>query len=174
MEALRIAAVVALLLLSWSAVKAATETPPPPSGGSQTTACIKRLIPCQPYIHAPVNPPATCCVPLKEIIDNDVTCLCSVFNNPAMLRSQNLTKSNALDLPKACGANADVSRCNSSATPPTASPETPTNPMTPPASTNGSSSTGGSTAGGSSSAAATTISFIGLNFVSALIATIFF
>ncbi|XP_010537503.1 PREDICTED: protein YLS3 [Tarenaya hassleriana] len=172
MEALRLAAVAVLLLIHCSAATSDPATPAPPSGGAQAMPCIQRLMPCQPYIHSQNPPPPTCCVPLKEILDNDVTCLCSVFNNPDMLRSLNLTKSNALDLPKACGADADVSRCKNAATSPIASPSTPTAPVTPPATTNGSSSNPGSPS--SQAAAAATVSFVGLNFVSALVATFFF
>lgn len=75
-------------------------------------ACMQRLLPCQPYIHA-VNPhpPPSCCAPMKEIVETDAPCLCNVFNNPEMLKALNLTKENALNLPKACGANPDVSLC---------------------------------------------------------------
>ncbi|PQQ15467.1 lipid transfer-like protein VAS [Prunus yedoensis var. nudiflora] len=52
-------------------------------------------------------------------------CLCSLFNNPGMLSNLNITQDDALKLPKACGANADISICEkdaSSSTPPAATP----------------------------------------------------
>ncbi|KAF3520793.1 hypothetical protein DY000_02062532 [Brassica cretica] len=77
---------------------------------------MEKLMSCQPYIHA-VNPPPppSCCGPMKEIVVNDAPCLCAVFNNPAILKTLNLTKENALDLPKACGANPDISLCSKTA-----------------------------------------------------------
>ncbi|KAG2254109.1 hypothetical protein Bca52824_084245 [Brassica carinata] len=85
-------------------------------GDHHLMACMQKLMPCQKYIHA-VNPPppASCCGPMKEIVEKDSQCLCTVFNNPALLKSLNLTKENALDLPKACGANPDVSICTKTA-----------------------------------------------------------
>ncbi|CAH8312072.1 unnamed protein product [Eruca vesicaria subsp. sativa] len=80
------------------------------------TACTQKLLPCQPYIHA-VNPPPppTCCGPMREIVEKDAACLCAVFNNPAILKTLNLTKETALDLPKACGAHPDISLCSKAA-----------------------------------------------------------
>lgn len=117
MEVVRFAvAVVVLVLCSVTSSNAATT---PPSGGAGGDAhslpCIQKLMPCQPYLHSvKPQPPPTCCLPLREIVENDVTCLCAVFNNVDMLKSLNLTKENALDLPNACGAKADVSLCKTS------------------------------------------------------------
>lgn len=80
---------------------------------TQVMACMQRLLPCQPYIHkVDPPPPPSCCAPMKEIVEKDAPCLCTVFNNPEMLKTLNLTKENALDLPIACGAKPDVSLCN--------------------------------------------------------------
>ncbi|CAN6935447.1 unnamed protein product [Brassica oleracea var. botrytis] len=120
-------------------------------GDHHLMACMQKLMPCQKYIHA-VNPPppASCCGPMKEIVEKDSQCLCTVFNNPALLKSLNLTKENALDLPKACGANPDVSICTKTASsPPIASP----------------------TSGGSSVQA---VSIIGLAFAFAFVAKILY
>lgn len=115
MENVRIAVAVVFVLCSITASNAATA---PPSGGgdAHSMPCIQKLMPCQPYLHSVTPPPpASCCMPLREIVENDVTCLCSVFNNVDMLKSLNLTKENALVLPNACGAKADVSQCKNSA-----------------------------------------------------------
>ncbi|KAF7813511.1 lipid transfer-like protein VAS [Senna tora] len=76
--------------------------------------CIQKLLPCQPYLKPLLSgtPPATCCQPLMDMIAKDADCLCNVFNNPQMLQSMNVTKDEALELPKACGADVDVSKCN--------------------------------------------------------------
>ncbi|KAL9306544.1 putative bifunctional inhibitor/plant lipid transfer protein/seed storage helical [Arabidopsis thaliana] len=180
MEAARFA--VAVVLVFCYVTSSNAQMTSPPSGGAGGDAhslpCIQKLMPCQPYLHLATPPPATCCMPLNEIVAKDATCLCAVFNNVDMLKSLNLTKENALDLPKACGAKADVSLCktsagtNSSSTPPAT-------PKTPPASSTstgtGSGSTGNaapSTAKPTSSAPA--INFGGLSFASAVVATLFF
>ncbi|XP_028795938.1 lipid transfer-like protein VAS [Neltuma alba] len=85
--------------------------------------CVEKLAPCEPYIKKPGTasgtPPETCCQPLKDMIAGDVECLCNVFNSPEMLQSINATKDDALKLPKACGLDADVSKCNNGASSPT-------------------------------------------------------
>ncbi|CAA7032450.1 unnamed protein product [Microthlaspi erraticum] len=178
MEIVRIAVAVVLVVCSVTASNAAT-TPPSGGGNAQSMPCIQKLMPCQPYLHSVTPPPpASCCMPLREIVENDVTCLCSVFNNVDMLKSLNLTKENALVLPNACGAKADVSQCKNSAG--STSPSTPASPGSPPATSTGSGSTGGSasssTAKTTNSNSAPTINFAGLSFASAFVAmaTIFF
>ncbi|KAF8052594.1 hypothetical protein N665_1540s0016 [Sinapis alba] len=165
---------VAVIFVLCSIISSSNAATTPPSGGAgdaHSMPCIQKLMPCQPYLHsATPPPPASCCMPLKEIVETDVTCLCSVFNNVDMLKSLNLTKENALVLPKACGANADVSQCKASTgtTTPSTSPAT---TKTPPATPAESGSTGGSassTAKPSDSAPA--INFARLSFVSAFVA----
>ncbi|CAH2067085.1 unnamed protein product [Thlaspi arvense] len=120
-------------------------------GDGDVAGCLQKLLPCQPYI-LKVNPPppSSCCGPMKELVDKDAVCLCTVFNNPEILQKLNLTKDKALDLPKACGVNPDVSKCSKIAT---SSPPPPASP--------------GSTSGGSSVQA---VSFIGLVFAAAFVA----
>ncbi|KAF2546386.1 hypothetical protein F2Q70_00020119 [Brassica cretica] len=183
MEVVRFAVAVVFVLFS---VSSSNAEPTPAMGGggggggggdAHSMPCIQKLMPCQPYLHSVTPPPpASCCLPMKEIVEKDATCLCSVFNNVDMLKSLNLTKENALVLPKACGAKADISLCKSSngTTTPSTSPGT---TMTPPASSTGSGSTGASsssTAKPTNSAPA--IDFAGASFASAFVAlaTIFF
>ncbi|CAG7899646.1 unnamed protein product [Brassica rapa] len=175
MEILKFAVI--FVLCSISSSNAATTPPSGGAGDAHSMPCIQKLMPCQPYLRSVTPPPpASCCMPLKEIVETDVNCLCSVFNNVDMLKSLNLTKENALVLPKACGANADVSQCKASTgtTTPSTSPGT---TKTPPAAPAESGSTGGSassTAKPSDSAPA--INFSGISFASAFVAlaTIFF
>ncbi|KAK9091496.1 hypothetical protein Sjap_024673 [Stephania japonica] len=96
-------------------------------GGGDQLPCMQKLMPCQPYLRSS-TPPATCCLPLKEMVSADKACLCSIFNNQAILKSLNLTQDEALQLPKACGANVDISVCKSSANPPSATPSPPATP----------------------------------------------
>ncbi|KAL6181421.1 hypothetical protein ACLB2K_048076 [Fragaria x ananassa] len=96
-------------------------------GGDPTDSmpCVKKLIPCQPYLHAPEKVPVSCCLPLKQMVSDDTKCLCGLFNNAETLKKLNLTQDEALKLPKACGANADISICKRDSTSPPKSPETP-------------------------------------------------
>ncbi|KAK9278206.1 hypothetical protein L1049_027767 [Liquidambar formosana] len=103
-------------------------------GVADSMPCVKKLLPCQPYLKASSSPPASCCVPLKEMVSDDTQCLCGIFDNSEILKSFNITQDDALKLPKACGANADISLCKN-ATAPNGSPTTPSTPA------NGSSST---------------------------------
>ena len=85
-------------------------------GGSSLASmpCVQKLLPCQEYLKpmAADGPPApSCCLPLKEMISDDSKCLCDIFNNADFFKNLNITQDDALRLPKACGANADVSVC---------------------------------------------------------------
>ncbi|XP_057952105.1 non-specific lipid transfer protein GPI-anchored 3-like [Malania oleifera] len=119
-----------LIICSWGASLSSSE-----DGGGISTAgdtpgavpCAQKLLPCQPYLHSP-SPPSSCCAPLKRMISDDAHCLCAVFNNAAILKSLNITQADALNLAKACGANADISVCKNEATSPTGSPTTPATP----------------------------------------------
>ncbi|XP_038724357.1 non-specific lipid transfer protein GPI-anchored 19-like [Tripterygium wilfordii] len=101
---------------------------------SDSMPCIKKLMPCEPYLGKPTTPPASCCVPLKEMVKDEKQCLCDVFNNAAFLKSLNITQEIALQLPKACGAPVDISVCKKGASsPPSGSPAVPSPPSSSPA-----------------------------------------
>ncbi|XP_010477003.1 PREDICTED: protein YLS3-like [Camelina sativa] len=185
MEVVRFAVVAVFLVVCSVTSSNASPTHTPPSGGAgagdaHALPCIQKLMPCQPYLHSVTPPPPpSCCMPLREIVDSDVTCLCSVFNNVDMLKSLNLTKENALVLPNACGAKADVSQCKNSAggtTPSSSSTPPASSTKTPPASSTGSGSTGDSAASTTKSTSSVlAINFAGLiSFASAVVATLFF
>ncbi|KAL3512162.1 hypothetical protein ACH5RR_024879 [Cinchona calisaya] len=99
-----------------------------PGNPGASLPCVQKLLPCQPFLKQPSNPTPACCAPLKQLVVQDPKCLCEVFNNPVLLKSLNITQSDALQLTKSCNANADISVC-SNALPPTNSPSTP--PSTP-------------------------------------------
>ncbi|KAI8013898.1 Uncharacterized protein LOK49_LG05G01989 [Camellia lanceoleosa] len=109
-------------------------------GGGASLPCIQKLLPCQPYLQKPLSPPDTCCEPLKEMISGDSACLCGIFDNADLLKKFNITQDVALKLPKACGANADVSVCKTESSAPSVSPATHT-PATPSNSTSPSNTT---------------------------------
>ncbi|KAL1216862.1 Non-specific lipid transfer protein GPI-anchored 9 [Cardamine amara subsp. amara] len=121
-------------------------------GGADLQSCIQKLIPCQSSLKMKnPHPPASCCGPLKEVVEKEAVCLCTVFNDIEILKHFNITKEYAMDLPKACGINTDVSQCAKYASAPSASP----------GSTNGTSS-------------ASIISFNRFSFLSAFVALLFF
>ncbi|KAL1216863.1 Non-specific lipid transfer protein GPI-anchored 8 [Cardamine amara subsp. amara] len=121
--------------------------------------CVEKLMPCQPYIHSIIPPSPSCCIPMKEIVERDVTCLCDVFNHPGMLRLINLTKENALNLLTSCGANNDLSVCKTdSSASATALPGSTSN---------------GSNSGSTKKNEALAASFVGFSFVSAFLGITF-
>ncbi|KAH7549423.1 hypothetical protein ACOSP7_025793 [Xanthoceras sorbifolium] len=112
-------------------------------GGNGSMACVTKLLPCKLYLKSEGPPPATCCMPMKEVVAHDAECLCNALNNPEIMKSFNVTIDEAIVLAEACGANADLSKCKA-ATPPTSSPNAPSTP------TNSSIATNSSTDGSSS------------------------
>ncbi|KAL1563618.1 non-specific lipid transfer protein GPI-anchored 3-like [Salvia divinorum] len=88
------------------------------SGGGDPLPCIQKLLPCEAYLKGLASPPASCCVPLKEMGNNDFHCLCDVFNNQPLLESLNVTQADALNLAQTCAANTDTSLCSKEAAAP--------------------------------------------------------
>lgn len=84
------------------------------AGGGMT--CMETLQPCQKFLaeESTAEPSPECCAPMKEVITKEKDCLCSLFQNAALLHSVNITQDNALRLAKKCGADADPSLCKSS------------------------------------------------------------
>ncbi|KAL0801734.1 hypothetical protein Bca101_056910 [Brassica carinata] len=74
--------------------------------------CVIKLMPCRPYVNSGAPPPLWCCNPLKDIVENDVTCLCEAFKHPDMLAFIHLDQDAAVNLISSCGASYDASRCN--------------------------------------------------------------
>ncbi|KAL2463003.1 AAI domain-containing protein [Forsythia ovata] len=126
------------------------------SGGSDSMRCVQKLLPCQPYLKSSSSPPppASCCAPLKDIIADDKKCLCAVFNNPAIMKTLNVTQDDALNLARTCGSKADASICKT-ASAPGASPTTPSAPSS------SNSSASNITAGATKTIAASVISRFG-------------
>ncbi|CAN4088722.1 unnamed protein product [Withania somnifera] len=130
--------------------------------------CVQKLIPCQAALASHTkNPPATCCVPLKEIITSDAQCLCSVFSNADMMKSLNVTEDEALDFAKACGAKPDLSLCKKAA----ASSGSASAPSTPPSDTNSSNSSN-KTASPPASTASVTSNFGGFVVVASFMSLV--
>ena len=78
---------------------------------AQTVDCASKLVPCANYINS-TSPPASCCNPIKEALATQLTCLCGLYSNPAVLKSFGITVDQALNLTRACGVGTDVTKCN--------------------------------------------------------------
>ncbi|KAL5079470.1 hypothetical protein RYX36_007891 [Vicia faba] len=80
----------------------------------QNAQCMQKLLPCQPFLKSPGNPPPACCTPLKEMATSESDCLCNVLSNPKLFMSLDVTKEQLVKLPNACGIDVDTSKCNAS------------------------------------------------------------
>ncbi|CAK8534272.1 unnamed protein product [Lathyrus sativus] len=81
----------------------------------QNAQCMQKLLPCQPFLKSPNNPPPACCTPLSEMAKEESDCLCSFLNNPKFFVSLDVTKDELMKLPNACGIDVDATKCDASA-----------------------------------------------------------
>ncbi|KAK3228324.1 hypothetical protein Dsin_008186 [Dipteronia sinensis] len=129
-------------------------------GGGDSMSCVTKLLPCKPYLTASSStPPATCCIPLNEAVTNEAECLCNVLHNPEIMKSFNVTLDDALSVAKACGANADLTKCKAASSP----TSSPTN-----SSTGGGGSSSNNTSTSTSSAGKRISHFCGVGFIAFL------
>ncbi|KAL7182834.1 hypothetical protein ACSBR1_041496 [Camellia fascicularis] len=91
--------------------------------GQQTASCGSKLTPCANYLNA-TNPPASCCDPLRQAVNQDLQCLCNLFNSPGFLESIGINITDALALASRCKVPGDLSSCASA-------PSSPSPPATP-------------------------------------------
>ncbi|CAK7349557.1 unnamed protein product [Dovyalis caffra] len=99
----------------------------PGNGGDLEMPCLQNLLPCRPYLQGTIPPPSVCCLPLKDMVEHQSQCLCSVLTNPDLMKSFNVTRDGALNLAKTCGAPVDMSVCKNG-TAPSGSPAAPSPP----------------------------------------------
>ncbi|KAK6935233.1 Bifunctional inhibitor/plant lipid transfer protein/seed storage helical domain [Dillenia turbinata] len=95
--------------------------------GQTEPSCANDLEPCLAYLNS-TSPPASCCDPLKKTVETQRACLCSLYENPSLLKALGVNLTQALELPKYCGVSDNVSACNSSALSPTSTPPPPPPP----------------------------------------------
>ncbi|KAK4280678.1 hypothetical protein QN277_012269 [Acacia crassicarpa] len=97
-----------------------------------TMQCMQKLIPCKSFFNISVTeqPPESCCSPLKEMVSDDFECLCRFYKDPQILKSLNVSRHDALHLPKACHIRLRLSKCSKEASAPTTTPPIPTDPAT--------------------------------------------
>ncbi|URE28452.1 lipid transfer-like protein [Musa troglodytarum] len=100
------------------------------SAAQSTPECASKLVGCAKYLNS-TTPPDTCCGPLKQEAKDDLPCLCALFNNTAVLKAFNVNITQALQMAKSCGVNADQRACatgtaspSGGATPPSSSTNT--------------------------------------------------
>lgn len=117
MGCLKISAVLVAVVVLVAATKAAE--------GQSTTSCAQKLVPCADYMNS-TNPPASCCNPLRDVVTNELSCLCTLYNTPGLLASLNVNITQALLLAGRCNVPGDLNSClKASAPSPTSSTGTP-------------------------------------------------
>ncbi|KAJ8432654.1 hypothetical protein Cgig2_011820 [Carnegiea gigantea] len=118
--------VIGVVMTAWTASTQAQTTP-------QQMPCIESLLPCAEFLNS-TKPPATCCGPLMAAFKTQLQCLCDVFQNPAVAATMNVNVTQALQLPKNCGLDADPTTACSNApkTPKAHSPEAASTPTAAP------------------------------------------
>ncbi|KAL5186501.1 Lipid transfer-like protein VAS [Glycine soja] len=79
--------------------------------------CAQELIPCLDYLNGTINPPSSCCDPLKRTVQNELACLCNIYFSPGLLQSVNVTVDQALGLSRRCGVTSDLSSCKNGSAP---------------------------------------------------------
>ncbi|KAK1376406.1 lipid transfer-like protein VAS [Heracleum sosnowskyi] len=85
--------------------------------GLDLPVCVVSLVGCADYLNTTTTPPATCCVPLKEAVTDQLPCLCDIYNDPALLQSFGINVTQAIELPGRCGINFSISECTGSPAP---------------------------------------------------------
>lgn len=80
---------------------------PPGEVEAQTSqTCAAELVPCGQYLNmATGTPPETCCTPLRNAVQNELDCLCSILNDPSVARAFNISLQSATRIAMACGVN---------------------------------------------------------------------
>ncbi|XP_058085853.1 non-specific lipid transfer protein GPI-anchored 9 isoform X4 [Magnolia sinica] len=78
--------------------------------GQELPSCAAKLLPCVQYLNS-TTPSETCCSSIRDAIQNDLECLCNLFNNPDFFKSLNINITQALQLPQHCGITADAKLC---------------------------------------------------------------
>ncbi|KAK1304107.1 hypothetical protein QJS10_CPB11g00433 [Acorus calamus] len=104
-------------------------------GQSGVPDCASKLVPCASYLNATTKPPESCCGPLTEAVTKELTCLCNLYNNPAIISAFKINITQALALPKLCGLSGNISACKTASGPSSSNPS-------PPATTGGGSGSG--------------------------------
>jgi len=82
------------------------------------TECVSKIVPCFRFLNTTTKPSTDCCNSIKEAMEKDFSCLCTIYNTPGLLAQFNITTDQALGLNLRCGVNTDLSACSGSGAPP--------------------------------------------------------
>ncbi|XP_021736126.1 lipid transfer-like protein VAS [Chenopodium quinoa] len=79
-------------------------------GGS---SCVNSLTPCMNYLNSTRGPPRSCCDPLKEVIQTNQQCLCSMISTQGTFQAQllGINISQVEMLPERCGLRVNPIAC---------------------------------------------------------------
>lgn len=111
------AAVVMVAVMASTATHAQTNPP----------SCASDLVPCANFLNS-TKPPPSCCDPLRKAVQNELRCLCNLFNDKSLFKSLGINVTQAVKLPGACGIKGDLSACNASSPAPRPASLTPPAP----------------------------------------------
>ncbi|CAL9133958.1 unnamed protein product [Musa acuminata var. zebrina] len=95
-------------------------------GQSSTPSCVSNLVPCSRYVNSTSTPPAECCTPLKQAVDNDLQCLCAVLNDATVMKAFNISTDEGFRLARSCGIS-NFRDCSSASSPSATPPPPPGN-----------------------------------------------
>lgn len=93
--------------------------------------CVSNLVGCAGYLNSTTTPPDSCCKPLKQAAKTQLPCLCSLFNNTAVLRAFNVNITQAIQMSKRCGVSTDQRACETATASGTSKPLYPPLPSPP-------------------------------------------
>ncbi|KMT12575.1 hypothetical protein BVRB_5g098190 [Beta vulgaris subsp. vulgaris] len=85
--------------------------------------CATKLAPCFSYLNGTIKPSIDCCNPLKEVVKTERPCLCSIYNNPALIQTFHINVTQALNLITLCHVDGikDPNICKATALSPSSS-----------------------------------------------------
>ncbi|KAF8687406.1 hypothetical protein HU200_043096 [Digitaria exilis] len=108
--AMRMAAVAVAVAVAFVAVMGVLASPAAAQTPS-TPDCASKLVPCAPYINTTGTPPEACCGPIKDAVQNDLKCLCGLYETPEIFKAFNINITQALGVSKRCGLADTTEAC---------------------------------------------------------------
>ncbi|XP_019427599.1 PREDICTED: lipid transfer-like protein VAS [Lupinus angustifolius] len=82
-------------------------------GFGEDSSCLNQLAPCLNYLNGTIDPPNSCCDPLKLVIESLPECLCSFVSNKGAKQGENagININEAQKLPSKCGMHVNPLSC---------------------------------------------------------------
>ncbi|XP_020570911.1 lipid transfer-like protein VAS [Phalaenopsis equestris] len=80
-------------------------------GSTSVLPCLERILPCQYYMHSS-NPPSSCCTHLKDMMNFNPRCFCTVFRNDNILTAMKASTLDAAKLSANCGLKPNFELCD--------------------------------------------------------------